>query len=113
MTAAVLISGDDTDVTVSLQDANGAAVSITGATSVLVALVRPNRAAVIAGPYTASSGYTGASWGTGVVVVPVPGADTLRANVPGCEIEVEVILAGKKTTYLGASRIQVVKGLIS
>lgn len=108
-----IVTGDDIDLSVTLQDAAGAAVNVSTATEIKVALRTPSTS--VAGPYTASSGYTGASWSTGVVIVRVPSADSgaIPTTATTVQVEVQVVIASVKTTYIGTAQIVVVRGTIA
>jgi hypothetical protein len=89
-----IVTGDDVDLVLDLQNADGTSIDLSGASSVQVALISLDRATTLAGPFAASSSYAGAAWATGRVVVPVPGTDTAALTVTRCEIEVQAMLAG-------------------
>jgi hypothetical protein len=112
MTQTQIVTGDDIDLSISLQTSAGVAVNVSAATEIKVALVNTGRTGYQAGPYTASSGTSGASWSTGVVVVRIPSADSTAITVSVVEVEVQVIIASVKTTYLGVATAQVVRGVI-
>lgn len=107
-----IVTGDDIDMTISLQDADGAAVNVSAATEVKVALVNTGHTSALAGPYTATSATSGASWATGVVVVRVPSADSALVTSAVALVEVQVVLAGVKTTYFGTAAVSIVRGVI-
>jgi hypothetical protein len=110
-----IITGDDTTLTLTLQNADGSAASLAGATSVQVALVKLDRTATLAGPYTAVSTHPDADWPNGLVAVDVPGTDTAALTVTRCEIEVQAVLAdGAKRSWVRCYQLPVVvtKGLI-
>lgn len=107
-----IVTGDDIDLSVTLQTSGGSAVDVSAATSIKVALANPTRTASVAGPYTASSGTSGASWGSGVVVVRVPAADSAAITNASVLVEVQVVLGGATTTYLGTARVAVIPGVI-
>ena len=113
MTQTQIVTGDDIDLTVTLQTAAGVAVNVSSATEIKVALANLARTASVAGPYTASSGYSGASWSTGVVVVRIPAADSDLITSGAVYVDARVTLAGVITTYLGTDKITVVNGVIS
>ena len=107
-----IVTGDDIDLSVPLQDAGGGFINVSTATEIKVALVNTGRTSALAGPYTAASGTTGAAWAVGVVVVRVPAADSALITVSGVLVEAQVTLAGVKTTYLGVDVVGVVRGVI-
>lgn len=110
-----IVTGDTFDLTVSLQETDGTASNVSAATSVKVALIRVDRASTLAGPYAASSIYTGAAWATGVIVLSIPGADTSGLTATSCEIEVQAIIGGKYRTWPRGLRgpAKITKGLIT
>lgn len=112
MTAPTLILGDDTNITANLVTSAGAAVDVSAATEIKASLVSFDRATSLAGPYTCLPGASGASWSTGVIIIPVLGTDTTALTAKRCALEVQAIISSVKTTYLGSEDIQLVKGLI-
>lgn len=107
-----LTLGDDIDLEITLVDADGDVVNVSAADSIDVALIKTDHSAIVAGPYTASSGYTGATWSSGVVVVPVLGVDTNDAGVIALKSEVRVIGGANPGTYFGRINIKAIQGLI-
>jgi hypothetical protein len=112
MSTPILVLGDDVAVQLTLTDANGVAVDVSGATSVKAALVKMDRTAILAGPYLCSAGATGAAWSSGVVVASVVGTDTAGLSVSQAQWEVQVIKSATVTTYLDTQRTTLIKGLI-
>lgn len=107
-----LTLGDDINLSITLVDADGDAVNVSNATSIDVALIKTDHSAIVAGPYTADIGATGATWATGIVVVPVLGADTNNAAVTALKSEVRVIGGDNPGTYFGRVNIKAIQGLI-
>ncbi len=107
-----LVTGDDTDVSLAVQTSAGVAVDISTATSVKARLVAYDRSAALTPTYTLTNGYGGSTWNTGAIVVPVLGTDTDGIVTNSGAWEVQVILGGKKTTYLDTGRVNIIKGYI-
>ncbi len=106
MSLTAIVTGNDFDLTVEC------GANLSAATSVKVALVKQDRSGIIAGPWTASSGYVGAAWSAGTVVVGVPAADTAATTADKADVEVQVITGGKVATYTGTRCLPILKALI-
>lgn len=111
MSKPQIVTGDDSDLTITLQDADGAAVNVAGAT-IKVAITDPGRTKILAGPYTCSSSYAGSAWGSGIVVVALVGSETGTITVPFVGIETQVVSAGKYTSYFNVQPVEALRGLI-
>jgi hypothetical protein len=111
-TVSQIVTGDDTDVSITLYDANGVVVNVSAATEIKARLVKADRSAALTPIYTCSSGATGASWSTGVVVVSVAGTDTAALVQQDGVWEVQVTTATGKTTYLDQSLVKIITGWI-
>jgi hypothetical protein len=107
-----LVTGDNTDVVITLQSSAGAAVNVSTATEIKARLVRYDRLAALTPVYTCSSGASGANWATGVVVVSVLGTDTASLDTQDGAWEVQVVTASSKTTYLDVGIAKVIKGWV-
>lgn len=105
--------GDSVRLIITLVDAAGDVVDVSAATDIQVALIKVDHSAIIAGPYEADSGATGAAWATGVVVVTVDGADTEGAGVTRLKSETQVSGGTNPGTYFGRVEIKAIQGLIS
>ncbi len=118
MPDAQLVIGDDQILAVDLVNADGTSPGdISAASSVQVALTTADRKTVVIGPLTASSSTFGANWvGTEAVpprvAVSITGSLTTGLTMRDLAVEVQVILAGTKTTYFGRQRVALVRGLI-
>lgn len=108
-----IVTGDNTDVSITLQNTAGVAVNVSAATEIKARLVRADRLAALTPTYTCSSGAAGASWSTGVVVVSVLGTDTSALDTQDGTWEVQVVTASGKTTYLDIGLAKVIKGWVS
>lgn len=91
--------GMDASVRLTCQDDAGAAVNLSAATLVSVAAVSFDGLSLLAGPYTASSGATGANWSAGIVAVTIPSAAT--ASLPArVRFQVRAVIAGVPSLYV-------------
>jgi hypothetical protein len=73
----------------------------------------------IAGPWTCSSGTSGANWTTGLVVVNVSGTDTTAAFTGGrtqpfnnCRFEIKVVEGSTSLTRRSTETFQLVKAVL-
>lgn len=110
-----IVTGDTVVLTLSLKEPDGTASNVASASQIRVALIRKDRSALLAGPYTASSVAAGAAWSTGVVVITIPGADTAAITDLEGDLEVEAIIGGTARTWPRVTRgpVQITKGLIT
>jgi len=93
-----IFRGDTIRVEVSLT-LDGVAFAIPLTATVRAGLRR--RDVSIGGPWTCSSGFTGADWPAGLVVFEISGAESLAMAAQNLvQIEVEVNDAGKRQTWL-------------
>ncbi len=90
-------AGDDWAHAFTLWD-NGAAKNVSAATDVSAAVQNMAGVSVISAT-ACSSGAAGAAWATGVVVLPFTAAQTLALIRNQYRLEIQVTLAGAKTTW--------------
>lgn len=108
-----IICGDDTLVTLTLLNPDGAPADIAGATTVEVALARLDRSASLIPVQTCSPATVGANWSAGTVVVDLPGSVTAALAVGQGTWEVQVTTAGRRRTYLDVGRVSLLKSVIA
>jgi hypothetical protein len=108
-----IVTGDDTDVELTLLDAKGAVVNVSAATTIQARLVQADRLAYLTPTYTCDKLAVGANWTLGKIIVSLLGADTTALTEQLAKWEVQVVhpTTGKKT-YFDIATVQVLKGWI-
>lgn len=110
--ASKIISGDDQDFTFDLYGADGALLDVSSASLIQVAFATADRQTRVIGPVTATSNYSGASWSTGRIVVPITSVQSSEvAGQPYLVFDCRVTISGKTTTYVGSGPIAVMQSL--
>jgi hypothetical protein len=104
-----IVTGYDARIVATINDELGAPLNLTGAT-IKAAVVSSDHSSVWIPEVTCSSGASGASWATGVVVIEFTAAQTTPSPAGKALIEIQVTLAGKKTPFFLLT--SVVPGLI-
>ncbi len=115
--ANVIYSGNDVAISVQLTT-NGSNAAVSLSATVTAGIIDDSRT-LIAGPWTCTSGATGADWTTGLVVVPVDGTDTTDAftggrTIPfnGCRMEVKVVSGATSITRRSNEKFQLAKAAV-
>lgn len=113
----IIYSGNNIGVSVQLYR-NGVADPIDNGATVTAAIL-DNTQAVIAGPWTCSNAAAGASWATGLIVVPVAAADTTAAFTGGrtapftsCKMEIKVVEGSDSLTRRTTETFTLVKSQV-
>lgn len=105
-----LVTGDSVPIEVTVTQ-DGTAVAVDPTATVTAGLVSID-GRLLAGPWTVLANRTGASWGTGKVIVDVAGAGTINLRPQTCRLEVQVSKAGTIQTRLSKQLISLRKGAL-
>ena len=109
---STIITGDDTEVSITLRDPAGVVVNLSTASEIQARLVTLDSSGYLTPVYDCDLLHANADLANGVVVVEVVGTDT-KARVNGsAKWEVQVIIDAKKTTYLGTETVSIIKGWV-
>lgn len=114
MSKRTYFTGDDWDIPFTLLY-KGSAKDVSTATDISAAIVTSDDASaklLIDAP-TQSNAAAGADWGSGVVIVEIPRADTNITTYGKVYVELQVTMDGKKKTFGNREWIMVQKGLIA
>ncbi len=107
-----IVFGDDCDLSFTVLDDDGSPLNFTGATSVKLAIVSVDRTQRLAGPYDCASDYGSSDWSAGVGQVALIGVETDTIHAPWVAVEVQILLAGRRTTCVNSLPIAGIRGLI-
>jgi hypothetical protein len=100
--------GEDTDVRIDLIGVDGAVADVSAASEIKAVLVRLDESGTITPVYTLTSGYADSDWAHGKVVAPVLSADTSTAAYGFGVWQVQVVIGGKKRTFIGSDRVDLI-----
>jgi hypothetical protein len=109
---STIVLGDDTDAPITIKNAAGAVVDVSGADAVQAVLLTLDRTRQLTPIYNVDLAHPSGTPATGVVIASVVGADTSELPPVQATWEVQVQQAGRKTTYLGTETVSLVKGWI-
>jgi hypothetical protein len=107
-----IVTGDDVDVLVRLYRADKSRPALETATEIKARLVNERRESALTPIYTCLLTHPEADWSVGDVIVPVLGSDTLKLLKQYAYWEVQAVVDGRKTTFLGSERVEIVIGLV-
>lgn len=108
-----IVLGEDVTMNLTVQDSDGDVVDVSDASGIQVVLFKTDFSERVAGPYTASSGATGADWSNGIVPVNVEGDDTSGAAVTELYAQLKVTGGSQAGDYYSRVKIRAIKDMFA